>query len=107
MIIFDKEKHRYTDSETGKVLISVTQLLRKHNLAPDFSNVPETVLKAKAERGTLIHEEIETYNKSGDVGFTEELGSYIDYIKENKLKVKECELLVGNDIVVGRLDQIL
>ena len=107
MIIFDKENHRYSDSETGKVLISVTQLLRKHNLAPDFSNVPEAVLKAKAERGSLIHEEIENYNKSGEVGFTEELGSYIDYIKENKLKVKECELLVGNDIVVGRLDQIL
>ena len=48
MIRFDAEKHEYFDGE--KRLISVTQLLRKHGLAPDYSGVSDAVLNAKAER---------------------------------------------------------
>lgn len=59
--IFNKENHTYTLD--GKILISVTQLMRKHGLAPDYSGVNEVVLQRKAERGTLIHEEIERYIK--------------------------------------------
>ena len=57
MLKFDAEKHEYFDGE--KRLISVTQLLKKHGLAPDYSGVSDSVLNAKAERGTLIHSEIE------------------------------------------------
>ena len=57
MILFDEKTHTYTDD--GKHLISVTQLMKKHGLAPDYSGVSESVLGAKAQRGTLIHKEIE------------------------------------------------
>ena len=36
MIKFDEENHKYFDEETGRVLISVTQLLKKHFLSPDY-----------------------------------------------------------------------
>ena len=59
MLIFNEDKHEYTLD--GKKLISVTQLMSKYGLAPDYSNVDPEVLKRKAQRGTLIHKEIEDY----------------------------------------------
>ena len=50
---FDKNKHEYTLD--GRPLISVTQLMKKHGLSPDYSAVDPEVLFAAAERGTLIH----------------------------------------------------
>ena len=61
---FKEDTHRYFDLKTGKELISVTTLLRKHGLAPNYGNVDPQVLKAKAERGKLIHLEIEKYIKT-------------------------------------------
>lgn len=65
--IFKEDTHQYflVDSKTGEVvkeLISVTTLLRKHGLAPDYSGVPSETLKAKAEYGNLVHSEIEKYD---------------------------------------------
>ena len=88
MIRFDEENHRYTLD--GKTLISVTQLMKKHGLAPDYSAVSESVLAAKAERGTLIHKEIEDFNKGGEIGFTQECANYYDYVTSNGI---EC---IGN-----------
>lgn len=100
---FDKEKHEYT--EKGKVLISVTQLLKKHGLATDFSMVDPAVLKAKGERGTLIHKEIEDWIKDKTFGFTEEFGYYRELISKNALVPANAEVKVHNDIVAGTLDQ--
>ena len=63
MITFNEELHKYFDGD--RELISVTTLLKKHGLAPDYSGVSESVLNRKAERGTLVHEEIENYMKFG------------------------------------------
>ena len=104
MLEFNEEKHEYTLN--GKTLISVTQLMRKHNLAPSYDNVSQEVLQAKAERGTLIHKEIEEYNTEKKIGFTEELGNYIQYIQEHKVDVINSEYKVNNDIVAGTIDLI-
>lgn len=100
---FDKEKHIYT--EKGKTLISVTQLMKKHGLATDFSMVDPAVLKAKAERGTLIHKEIEDWIKTKAIGFTDEFGFYRELINKNALVPASAEIMVHNDIVAGTLDQ--
>lgn len=105
MIRFDEREHKYYDEE--KELISVTQLLRKHGLAPDYSGVSQEVLNRKAERGTLIHEEIETYNKTGAIGFTKECLTFAHYIYKNKVHVVESEKIVYNDIVAGKFDLLL
>ena len=50
-VIFDEEKHLYTavDAATGEILndlVSVTTLLKKHNLSPDYFTVSD-ILKVK------------------------------------------------------------
>ena len=102
MIRFDAEKHEYFDGE--KRLISVTQLLKKHGLAPDYSGVSDAVLNAKAERGTLIHSEIEDVIKNGELGFTSELSEFIDVCAENGVNPLESEKIVYNDVVAGKFD---
>ncbi len=101
---FSEEDHAYTLGD--KKLISVTRLLKKHNLAPDYSGVSEEVLNAKATRGTLIHEEIEKYLKTGELGFTSELYAFAEWQKKNNIKVLASESVVNNDLVAGRLDLI-
>lgn len=105
MVEFDKETHTYTDG--GRKLISVTQLMRKHGLAPDYSGVPSETLNAAAERGTLIHAEIERWIKEGADGFTEELGNFIDYITKGDIKVLKSEFVLSNDIVAGTADLLI
>ena len=102
MVRFDEVEHRYYDGD--KELISVTTLLRKHGLAPDYSAAPVEILNRKAERGTLIHQEIEDYIKLGVVGFTTELENFINYIKENNIEIIASEEIVYNDIVAGKYD---
>ena len=47
MLEFNPDSHEYTLD--GKKLISVTQLMRKYGLAPDYSNVSPATLEAKAK----------------------------------------------------------
>lgn len=103
MVKFNKEKHEYSDN--GKVLISVTQLLEKHGLSTDFSNVDKDLLNAKAERGTMIHKEIEEWIQLRETGFTSELSDYIALTDQHNLVPSKAEVMVHNDIVAGTLDQ--
>ena len=105
MLQFDEEKHKYTLD--GRELISVTTLMRKHNLAPNYDGVPSNVLRAKAERGTLIHKEIEDYIKNGEIGFTNEMMNFMEAIKTKNINVLESELKLHNDIVAGICDLVL
>lgn len=102
MIRFDAEKHEYFDGE--KKLISVTQLLRNQGLAPDYSGVSDSVLNAKAERGKLVHSEIEDFINNGELGFTNELSAFIDVCAENGVNPLESEKIVSNDLVAGTFD---
>lgn len=103
-IEFNAENHSYTVD--GKPVISVTQLLKKHGLSPDYSAVSDTVLNKAADKGTLTHEEITNYVENGDIGFTEELQDFIRLCNENKLYPSGAECKVGNDIVAGTYDLI-
>lgn len=105
MINFDEKTHTYTN-ENGEVLISVTQLLKLAGISPNYDFVNEEVLKAAAEKGTLIHKEIEDYIKKGEVGFTKELHEFIAYVKEQQIKILASEKQVYNDKVAGTIDLI-
>lgn len=106
MIEFREDTHEYILD--GKKLISVTQLMRKHGLAPNYDAVNSEVLRAKAERGTLIHKEIENYIKHGEIGFTTELSEFIKYVTDNDLlPIMASEEIVHNDIVAGTVDLYL
>lgn len=105
MLKFNEETHQYTLGR--KKLISVTQLLEKFKLAPNYDNVGTDVLQKKAKRGTLIHKEIETYIKDKTLGISDEVDLFADYIKKNKIKPIHSELQVHNDIVAGTIDLII
>lgn len=105
MIEFKADTHQYFDN--GKELISVTRLMQKHGLAPDYSAIDKDVLERKAERGTFIHAEIEAYNKHGEIGFTKELKNYIEYQDQKKFECLESEMIVYNDVCAGTLDLLL
>jgi len=102
MIVFDKKTHTYIKGH--KALISVTQLLAKHNLAPNYDKVDEELLKQASERGTLIHEEISHYLLFGEKGTTKELQQFI---KKNKGNTSlGSEMIVYNDLVAGTYDYL-
>lgn len=105
MITFKEDTHEYFNED--KKLISVTQLMRKHGLAPDYGNIPEAVLRAKAERGTLIHKEIEDYIKNGEIGFTAEFTAFKKYADNSNANTYESEYILYNDICAGTADLIL
>lgn len=104
-LVFDPQTHTYTLD--GKALISVTQLMEKHGLSPNYNGVDEEVLKASAERGTLIHKEIENYIKKGEIGFTDECAEFVSYVRENNIAIKGSEVTFHNDIVAGTCDLVI
>ena len=81
-ILFDQAQHRYTVN--GEIAsISVTALLRKHKLAPDYKGVSDAVLNAAAERGTDIHKDLECLIKyAGYTPMTKEGESFNKYIDD-------------------------
>lgn len=104
MVKFDATTHTYT-TEDGRILTSVTQLLRKHGITPDFSKVPKEILEAKAERGTMIHKEIEDWINKKEAGFTEEFFYFLQNIFPMFLVIK-AETLVYTDQYAGTADII-
>ncbi len=102
---FKEDTHQYFLGDTE--LISVTTLMRKHGLAPNYNGVPSEVLRAKAERGSLIHEEIEQYIKNNNIGFTVELQNFIKYINDTNTEIIKSEFYVYNNIVAGTTDLLL
>lgn len=104
VVEFKEDTHEYFLD--GRKLISVTQLMRKHGLAPSYDAVNSEVLRAKAERGTLIHKEIEDYIKTGAIGFTSELEAFINHINNSNTAPLESEFIVNNDIVAGTVDML-
>lgn len=59
-------------------LMGVTSLMKKHDLAPNYADVPEEVLRKAAERGSKVHKDIEDYcNGKLGVVITPELRAFI------------------------------
>ena len=105
MLEFNPESHEYTLD--GKKLISVTQLMQRYGLAPNYSGVDPAVLEAKAKYGTHIHEEIEQWIKERKIGFTQELVNFVTFLNETNTIAIESEYKVYNDVVAGTIDLIL
>lgn len=101
---FDPETHTYY--RDGYPVASVTQLLQKHGLAPGYDGVDEETLRRKAERGTLIHKEIETYIKTGEAGFSAECAAFVRLAEENGWQHMHAEQRLYGDVVCGTADII-
>jgi len=105
-VVFNEEKHVYWLGD--KRLVSVTSLLKKHGLSTDYSCVDAEILQKAANKGIAVHKEIEEYIKSGEVGFTSELGDYIDIAKELQFVANESEIILPcNDIPDTEIDNYI
>lgn len=105
MLKFNEETHTY--DEDGKKLISVTQLLTAVGIAEPLDKVNQEKLKRSAERGTLVHNEIHDYLVNGNIGFTAELESFIQWLANSGYTVVESEKMVNDDVVAGTLDLLV
>jgi hypothetical protein len=100
---FRKSNHSYWLGE--KKLISITQLLKKHGLSTDYTGVDAEVLQRAAQKGTMIHKEIENYINSGAVGFTSEFMDFIDIADSLELSELESEVILPcDDIPENEID---
>ncbi len=102
-IEFNAEKHEYILD--GKKMISVTQILQKHGIAPSYDSVDKELLERSAERGTMIHEELENLVNNGQTGFTIE-----SMIVDNKFKelglTGRAEVRLTDGMIAGTADFI-
>jgi len=104
-IEFDELLHQYWFN--GNSLISVTQLLKKHGLSPNYSAVNKEVLKKASNRGTIIHEDIEACLTKNVEPETMEAEIYLKWLKEKNLEPVACECFIGNEIACGQCDTVL
>lgn len=75
---YDEATHSYYVA--GKKVPSVTFLLAKHGITPSYARVDPQVLAYKAQRGTLVHKEIEDFVLDGVEGMTPECEYFINHI---------------------------
>lgn len=82
-ILLDESNHQYTvDGEIAS--ISITELLAKHHLAPDYGKVDKKVLKAKAEEGKKVHKDLENLlNKAKYKAETPQGEAFDKWVDEN------------------------
>lgn len=83
IIEFDGKDHIY--SVNGDIATtSITELLRKHGLAPSYDGVSESVLKEAAIRGTQVHEDLaNVLNRADYEPLTEQGKQFKKWVEEN------------------------
>lgn len=101
-IFFDPTSHSYLlDDE--KLLLGVTELMKKHNLSADYSSISQEVLDRAAAAGTELHREIQDYLE-GKTLFATDL---IDEVKKLNLKFVEAESPVSDfELVASAIDLV-
>lgn len=91
-VVFDEKQHIYKLG--NRILISVTRLLKKHGLSTDYSGIDAEILQKAAQKGSMIHKEIEDYIKHGTIGFTKEFSDFIDIALDLRFVVKGSEVIL-------------
>ncbi|MCR5786587.1 MAG: hypothetical protein K6G28_02650 [Acholeplasmatales bacterium] len=104
-----KNSHSYIID--GFNVLSVSHLIRRIN--PDlYKDVDKKILNKAGRRGSIVHEEIEYYEKTGLKGFTEEFSSYLSLKEELNIKSLGNEIFIiicntnNEPILAGRLDMV-
>lgn len=92
-VIFKEEEHEYwlADNQLNGITGRINDVLYGGN---KYAGVPKYILQRAAERGSLIHKEIEEYCVSGVLGFTDELQRFIELQEEHGFKVLANEYTV-------------
>lgn len=82
-IRFEEKGHIY--SVNGEIAgISVTELLAKHGLAPNYSGISKAKLKETSNVGKAVHKDLENIlNTAGYEPTTEQGKEFVEWVKEN------------------------
>ena len=90
-VVFDKENHTYRLGD--KQLWGITGMLSSQLFPEKYDFVPQKVLQRAANRGSIIHEACDHYDKTGEVKRIE-VRWYENVLKENNIKVLSSEYIV-------------
>ena len=116
MVKFVDEGHYYVNSK-GIVIPSVSDLVAFH-FPGTYDNVPEHILKAKAEYGTLLHELLEKYDNGEldveklhfshiDPNLKSSVNQYVELKKKYLIYPKSQEVIVHyHERYAGRYDKL-
>ncbi len=102
--VFDPDLHEYWLGE--KQLSGLTRMISKHLFPDKYKAVDSEVLKKAAEKGSLIHSEIEHFLETGDIGFTAECFAFADWWLGTGEAVLGAEFLVNNDNFATCIDLV-
>lgn len=105
MVWFEQLTHTYWVD--GKELSGLTSLMARHSLSPDYSNIPEKVLKAAAEKGTAIHKLLQEYDEGNSLLNEPLVDEYRNAIHAAGLAHVASEYLVSdNEVVATFIDKV-
>ena len=95
-VLFNQEEHTYLNTRTGKYLRGITSTL-VHRVNPNkYAGIPDHILKAAAERGSKVHEEIELAETIGIEPSSQEGRNYLKLKEGYKLDFLQSEYTVSD-----------
>lgn len=95
-VAFDQDAHTYTNTDTGEMYKGITSTLLRRLFPNKYDGIPEAILKKAAERGTLVHEDIELVDSLGVDPSTEEGKNYLKLKKKHNLNYLTGEWTVSD-----------
>lgn len=95
-VAFDQEAHTYTNTDTGEMYKGITSTLLRRLFPNKYDGIPEAILKKAAERGTLVHEDIELVDSLGVDPSTEEGKNYLKLKRKHNLNYLTGEWTVSD-----------
>lgn len=95
----------------GMIVPSITQIM-KLKFNKKYEGIDTEILNRAAEKGTMVHEAIENYCKTGEVGELKEVRNFKFLQKQYKFEVIENEVPIiifkeNIPVAAGRLDLVI
>ena len=102
--VFDPDLHKYWLGE--KELSGLTKMISKQLFPDRYKDVDSEVLKKAAAKGSLIHNEIENFLETGNIGFTPECFAFANWWLGASESFLGAEYLVNNDSFATCIDLV-
>ena len=108
MIVEFEEKDHVYSVDGDIATVSVTELLKKHGLSPNYDNVNKTLMRESAEKGKEVHKDLENVlNTAGYEPKTEQGKEFFKWVK-NHLDCGVGEQVLGFEkdgfVIAGTAD---
>lgn len=100
-VIFNEQEHTYFLGE--KQLKGITDMISRHLFPNKYANIPKRIMEQAAQKGSLIHKEIQNWIENGESGFTDELVVFVQEFK-GKYDTLYSEFLVNNNDFATAVD---